>query len=372
MDHNTFCIAPWIYADFEKRDSKRIIRPCCSYGVDGKLPYEIDNLDDWEVSEKLGEIKANLLTGVRDPGCALCWRDEDLKNPSRRGKYNDLWGHTPPQTHKLTHFRLRTGNHCNLKCLMCQPRDSDKIAREYDHMGLEYSLTGREEFDWIGLAEIKQRIDDIELLDMLGGEPLLSKPLLEFLRELVDMDRAKDIDLIFDTNGTVYTPRLAELLSEFKSVNFKVSMEAVGAANDYIRYPSKFSKVCKNIDLYKQMPNSYVQFMPTFGILNIFTFPELLSWAELRGLPMAMFNYVHTHSYQDPVVLPKPLKEQLLEKIEGRTWNYMGPIEAIKSICATPSDPELFKQFKSYIELRDMQRKQNILESLPYFKPYWS
>jgi hypothetical protein len=50
----------------------------------------------------------------------------------------------------------------------------------------------------------------------------------------------------------------------------------------------------------------------------------------------------------------------------------MGTIEAIKSICATPSDADLFQQFKDYISIRDIQRKQNILESLPYFEPYWS
>ena len=60
-----------------------------------------------------------------------------------------------------------------------------------------------------------------------------------------------------------------DLLKEFERVTYKCSLEMWGDRNDYIRYPSKWPEVHKNIKLISTLPNVSLGLTLTVGPLNI-------------------------------------------------------------------------------------------------------
>lgn len=355
---DTRCTAPWVNADFDYKRGIRTIRPCCIYGVGMDNPNPVSTLEEWKVSEELADVREKLDNGIWPDRCWVCKRDETMGNESKRQEYNRLH---PEKTPEIIAMKVRTGWDCNLKCTMCLPKSSKKVAEEYTELGETWTLTGREEYDVGARDEIEKQLPHIQYLDIQGGEPLMHKPTLSWLEDVVIAKGfAKNQTLRITTNGTVSTDRLRAIYSEFKQVNFSVSIDGIGKLDEYIRFPTKWEKILKTIEEAK--PYCEVSVMPTLNILNMFGYDEIVDWSNQNGYEMGLTNVVDFPKCLHPSVLPEPLKAELAKTTKDAF---------VKEMCATPTDPEKLKEFVRYISARDRVRGNSILDVLPQFEPWF-
>ncbi len=99
------------------------------------------------------------------------------------------------------------------------------------------------------------------------------------MQECIDKNR-KDIVMFFNTNCTNVNTKFTNLISQFNRVNINASIDGVGAVNDYIRSPSNWSQISKNIETLAQMPNVHLGVTPTVQVYNIFNLVDTLEWVE--------------------------------------------------------------------------------------------
>jgi hypothetical protein len=71
----------------------------------------------------------------------------------------------------------------------------------------------------------------------------------EALELCIRSGRASEIELSYNTNLTVLPERVSSLWPHFRSVSLLCSVDGFGAVNDYIRRPSRWSDIDRNLRL---------------------------------------------------------------------------------------------------------------------------
>ena len=94
---------------------------------------------------------------------------------------------------------------------------------------------------------MKDQAKHIQELYFEGGEPLLIPEHYKILEFLVEEGLARQVNLRYNSNGLELPDKLFKLWDHFKEVRFNFSIDAYAERNDYIRYPSKWSDVEKNL-----------------------------------------------------------------------------------------------------------------------------
>jgi len=224
----------------------------------------------------------------------------------------------PEQTPKLRSIQFKLNNVCNFACLMCGPKYSNKIAKirgfrhyPYTHNGV---LDNDEIYNDQWLSEFLKISENIEHIKFTGGEPLVNPnfyKLLNFFKSNLDTSKIK-LEII--TNGSV--PLDSEYLSMWKEVEFKISIEAVGERNDYIRQGSNWKTLQRNIQYFKEFRNTNLKVGTVIQALNIFVMDELINYVE-SIVPKNHHEFVfliNPYALQ-PQHLPAKAKIQTFEKL---------------------------------------------------------
>ena len=110
-------------------------------------------------------------------------------------------------------FKIKIfGNLCNLKCVMCNPHTSSKIAAEMKRHG-EWSgnsiVNPSKKMDMDKFyADLKKVLPTTNQIEIVGGEPLLYPETYKFLNWIVENDLSK----INSSTGVIYAgnPKILE------------------------------------------------------------------------------------------------------------------------------------------------------------------
>jgi sulfatase maturation enzyme AslB (radical SAM superfamily) len=148
---------------------------------------------------------------------------------------------------------------------------------------------------------------DIEVIEVLGGEPLFNKQFIQLAESLAASGAAKHMTMIIITNGTLLTQRLIDLFQKFKKTVFAVSVDGVGPVNDYQRWPSRFVEIDKNL----AMINSHfdLSLLPTVTAVNIIGLSDLYEYALSKNYMINNVEPVQHWPQLNPVNLPDQLKK---------------------------------------------------------------
>ena len=303
-------------------------------------------------------IRAAMLAGKRHSDCLCCWQEEDAGITSRRQVEVERWkeqlsftdaikitqanGHLdePPA---LQYWDIRFGNKCNLKCRMCWPGDSQLWYQDIlalgqtwfysNDMNLQVKGDARRKasieddpFNWheenFFWQEIDKQSKDIQRIYIAGGEPLIIQRHYRFLNDLIENDFAKNIELEYATNITVLPQEVLSIWRNFKSVTLALSIDGVEHTNSYIRYPSVWAHIEKNVDrLLNASENIHLYINATVGVLNIYNLPELIDWVFSKKGKRSIDLVAHIlcePSYLSCQILPTEIKRQITERIEGK------------------------------------------------------
>jgi sulfatase maturation enzyme AslB (radical SAM superfamily) len=347
-DCNAFCPLPWIMTAVRNNGD---IRACAqantakSRGIFRKndgTPYNInkDSIEDSRNSELVKEMRKSMLNGISPEPCLRCEREEINNIPSRREyeqkeskdfftfedakKITASDGTISTRELPLKYLDLRFGNKCNTKCRMCGPTDSDLWYNDYVNLW-DYSkykdndttvqLVENKNKKWVPQENIynwiesdnfwknvENNLQNLVYIHTVGGEPLLIKRQFDLLEKCVELDIAKNITLEYNTNGTILPEKAMKYWKNFKLVKIGLSIDGIEEVNDYIRHPSKWASIEKNIhQLDKMEGDVWLWFSYTVQAYNILHLKDMMKWRV--GQSFERFG----NSLSDPFISPHPL-----------------------------------------------------------------
>ena len=383
MDINSKTFCPLLYNGIAT-DPSGGYRPCCRFHQSESFR---GSLDDYKSSDMYKKIEQEFLTGVWPKGCLDCKENEERNGESKRlreisnykNKYNqdiDL-GHL--QSIKYDLVDLRLSNKCNLGCLSCNPKSSSVIFDEVkEHPNLEQHLSHyRVMFDGVKDKDLTNPYSDEEIdklfdcvgktsrIYFTGGEPSIVKGALKFLQRLIDEGYNETVNLEFNSNFQTYNPKFIDLLSHFPNGLMLPSIDAIGERAEYIRYPSDWSQIEKNIKLFtEKCPTWRMRFAPTISLLNIFYLDELADYCDKNNYDYSLMNILFGPQYFNITIMPDKWKDIALDKLK-----HLPEVEGIrKYIYSRDPDLERLQACRTNLNRADRIRNNNFRRSLPILK----
>jgi organic radical activating enzyme len=192
-------------------------------------------------------------------------------------------------------LELRISNLCNLKCRMCSPKFSTRTTKDWKEVIpiIEKSMTDKllsktnfKEY----LENPLRRLEFVEIIAMLettkgslkrlvftGGEPFMEPYLLDTIKFISDY--AKDIELIFVSNGTKFE-KLEDFdyyFRKFKKVTIKLSCDGTKNHYNYIRQNSNWEHFSQEA-LYLKNFKVEIGFNIVVQIYNYQNVIETIEW----------------------------------------------------------------------------------------------
>jgi MoaA/NifB/PqqE/SkfB family radical SAM enzyme len=323
------------------------VRPCCLAREEitddngEKINLRSSDLMTAYKSTYMQDLRKQMLRGEKPRTCQLCWEEEAAGRTSKRINsrirlkelYKNVdWENLIPD--QLWFVDLKLGNICNLKCRICGSWSSSKWADEElkyapgtpkeKHVAYQWLKQGAWPRDndtnfWNNLKEL---LPNIKYMEFTGGEPFLIQEHFELLRFAVDQGYSKNIDIHYNTNGTV-DPEESWLWQHFGRVDIAFSIDNVGERFEYERYGAKWQEVNDNImsiTSYNQHANLTTQLCFTVNIQNVYYLDELLTWADRKGFDNVYFNMLHSPDHMSIQQMTPDARELVLNKLKTTFW----------------------------------------------------
>jgi organic radical activating enzyme len=354
INDSTFCAAPW----FQLRNSSLgNYRACCSITQEksnfaGQIDYKWPTYSpaEWMNSDYMHYLRQELTNGNQLPECHRCWRHEDHQMISQRQILNNTISYNQgdhlDQTWVKSYFNnksnyahdllliadIKLTNLCNFACAMCVPEDSTQIYTQWQknkkHTWVIQQLQKNPKY----LDQVKQVYVDkhhhqllqyaiqkkVRHIKILGGEPLLDQVALNML-SAVDPSQKARTSLIIITNGSVDLDSVCQLLGDFQTIQFIMSLEGVGAVQDYIRKGSSWTQIEKNVDnfltKYSNSKNN-LRIHHTVQALSLYRLHELVDWCDSKNIQLST-EILTKPDYMSVAVMPKELRLDCFQKLIG-------------------------------------------------------
>lgn len=278
--------------------------------------------DAWK-SDYMNGLRESFLKGERRKGCRECWREQDMGlKPMRYDSYN--YGISEQQVQNPVQplrIEINASNICNLKCRICMPTASHKWIREAKEL---YGWDEKVHFNMNeeNAKTIKSWAKNFVEIAFFGGEPLMAKENLELLQYCVDQGFAKNINVLLNTNGTVYSDEIVALFKQFKHVYLNFSIDDIGERFEYQRKNAKWSEVVDNIKKYiahggyTQEDTIQSKICCSVTNMNIYYFPEYFEFMNehFPGMPV-YWNLIYEPWEFSIEILPDEIKAIIQDRL---------------------------------------------------------
>jgi radical SAM protein with 4Fe4S-binding SPASM domain len=319
---SNFCIVPWTHIEISPSGD---IRPCCEYESSmGNINDKDSSIIEAWNNDRFKQLRQDYLDGVNPKGCAKCQQCENVGIKSRRQYENKKYKHLFDKAVSVdasapAMMDIKFGNICNIKCRICSSKNSHVWKRDEKQL---FGFTTIEESSqsWVEIDsrwnELSEFVDNLEVLYISGGEPLLIKKNYEFLRACIEKNKAKNISVRILTNGTItLESELIEILKHFKHVYIGYSIDDLGEKFNYQRNPAKWDKVEKNF--LDALSNNFIDIGISYSIsiFNVLSGSEFIKWCNDIKFPTEKIirNFVRHPNHFDISMLTPEEKEQILK-----------------------------------------------------------
>ncbi|CAB4133319.1 hypothetical protein UFOVP257_133 [uncultured Caudovirales phage] len=255
---------------------------------------------------------------------------------------------------------------CNLACIICEPALSTKWRLE------ENVKQGATSVDETLLRNTIRNInlEQLETVHIYGGETLLTKTHEIILEELTPY--AKNLTIWYDTNGTVVPSRKTiELWEPFHLVRLKLSLDGIGEAFNYMRYPANWTKVEDTISkIVDVMPyNHMLTVRPAIGFLNFHLIKELREWQQKylyanRLGDLTEFEYTPVYGIYKAENMTQDMKDELM-----MIYDISDSIHVVMPKFVRGTELEL-STIKNELTKLDLRRGLDYKKSLPHLIKY--
>jgi len=391
------CILPWVSIETSPIGTAR---PCCltkdeiiyhdEKGIEHKYNLKTHTLEEIYHSPYMQDLRQDFLAGNKPATCQRCWAEEAAGRISKRinsrvrlkDYYDSVdWHNLNPN--QLWFIDLKLGNICNLKCRICGSWSSSKWAQEEVHYEVRnHELAGVQNYDkkqhlaytylkegtWpretkIFWENLKTLLPNIRYFEFTGGEPFLIQQHFDLLQYAVDKEYSKNIDIHYNTNGTVY-PEVAELWAQFKHVEIAFSIDNIGHRFEYERYGADWEEVQANIAKLNLMRSNKIstQLCTTINIQNVYYLPEICEWIMTQEFDNIYFNMLHDPWHMSISRMTIEAQQLVIDRLTTHIFDSKFKAEIIRVIRfiqnGQGSDGTVFL---GKMTQTDTYRKQNLL-----------
>ena len=323
-DKKYFCYEIYKNLAVWSRNGQLAYNPCSFYKGYIKESDKFSLADVWNSPEHL-KLKQSVENDMPIEGCQRCYDAEKNGLESRRMGSRKLY----EEYHQDTDIDLdgpsgldySVGNLCNLKCVICNPRNSTKWVPDYQKL---YPLRPIEQFQFDKYNQIE--ITDSDALKNIknvhfhgGGEPLMVENHINLLKRINEVKGLSDVRVFYNVNGTkTVSDSVLRLWEECRLIELYFSIDDVGKRFDYQRTGADWHQVQTNLQwFYDNMPQNHMfNINCTWSYLNLFYLDELYDW---------YINNFATNRYGDPtnLIFQKGLDDYSLDHISQSTYDIL-------------------------------------------------
>jgi len=364
---DTFCAVPFGITTIS---TAGLTKPCCRYqGYSGS----IDNFD-FNNNEVISQIRTDIKHARRHQNCKSCWKAEEFGQTSFRQIYNikyedqfDLDWVDSPGPRDLT---VSPSNLCNFKCRICFPGTSSKVASEK----LKFASDLKEKQKLKNIINISKNNNitadkilslaaELKYLHILGGEPFLWPELNCLLDKLIDHGLAKNIQIEFNTNGSLFPNQIISKLLKFKFVEILISIDDIGKRFELQR-GGKWESVLQNVLSFKKLKcaNFSVKVSPTVNIQNLLYLDQLVDFYNQHNLEI-VWTFLENPYYFSIDQITEKMKNIVYEKYIGHP-NLELQMIAKRMHQTAAVDGQLFLHHMNQFDQRRDQNSKIILKEL--------
>ena len=397
-DHedDVMCILPWIH--MHPWPNGKTMLCCDSPWEDHIGDLRENSLEEVWNSEKMKQVRLNMLNGKKCSQCVRCYEKEDKGHDSLRVRSNRDW--LEPHWDKvaktntdgslddlhIVYLDFRFSNVCNLRCRYCGPELSSKWyadakASTFNISPTERVIQIRKDVDNF-MEEFDPMLEHIEQIYWAGGEPIMMDEHWGIMNRLVEMGKT-DIRIFYNTNFTTLTYKkhnVLDLWKNFDNISVGASLDAEGVRGEYQRKGTVWADVESNIKQLKETsPEVDFYISATVSAYNAWHITDFhRSWVDKGYIKPAdwYMNVLLNNQRFRMSVLPETLKNEIKYKWEKHlSWlepqDHIGrATEGYKSAIKFLDDDHthLLNEFKAFNLEFDKLRDENFDEVYPELK----
>ena len=298
-----------------------------------------------------------------------------LKQETLRKILNDKNVNLEPT--EMDAFKIKIfGNLCNLKCVMCNPFTSSKIAAEMKKYG-----------EWSGPSivnpskkmnmqkfynDLKKVLPTTNQIEIVGGEPFLYPETHELVNWIVENNLYKNLELRFVTNAMTENFDLFALFKYFKKVTIMFSIDGVGKKDEYIRTGTIWEEKVRNIKNMALLPKVKASFSTTVQMLNIGYLNEIHDFVyDTFNIKPRLNNGLTFPVWARAVNIPKNIADSYIEKY--KQLNFYNKKAHIKTLMNHKErNHKNFLRGIYELSKLDKRRNTNLLDEYPEFEAYYT
>jgi MoaA/NifB/PqqE/SkfB family radical SAM enzyme len=281
----------------------------------------------------------------------------------------------------LMFLDLKLGYICNLKCRICGSWSSSTFAVE--EITYDISLYRKNSFHYTIMRqgrwpresaefwkELEYNLEDIRYLEFTGGEPFMIDEHFDLLQHLVDKKLAHQIEIHYNTNGTIFPAHAEDIWQYFKHVEIAFSIDDIAERFEYQRSGAKWDEVNTNIRLFQNMRdrnlNMSLQICCTVNVFNVMYLDQVAAWIDTQDVDYVYWNMLHDAPYFSIATLPESVKESIAQRLRSATFpsRWQRDIDQVIEFMlnGASQDGELLKKM---IRQLDIRRDQNLIIVAP-------
>jgi hypothetical protein len=335
----------------QKNSEDKVLLGHCCVSKFGGLRDTVDINDSFLADNR----QYYLDTGELPEACEYCTKIETEGFYSRRQMHarRNVEQNSFPVQVQLEKLEYNCDNICNLKCVMCSSYYSSSWID--DEIKLGFPVLQKIKHTKHNNLLYNVDVSKVTAVYFNGGEPLMTRDHINVLNYLIEKGNPDKIWLTYSSNGTFpITDELAGIWEKFGGIEILFSIDAVGDAYDYIRYPGNWTQVEQNLlgfkDLRSKLKNCDLHFLITVGIHNVFYLDQTLQWASnnefkvitqdtngrsqlsLANFPAAYINQLHNYARTLPneTVQQNIISQSSLSKNDTRWVEYLNSLDRIR------------------------------------------
>lgn len=347
-------------------EPKVLVSPCLTESVEIAV-NEYTNLFKHPTLVNLREH--NRITNTLVSNCQICVKEETLGlNCGHKSASNNYI------TDRLVYNQSGPGFItfqiswlCNLACVVCGPGASTKWRSEQGVVG-NISITADQ------LRAIIRTLDlsNLHTVHVFGGEPMLNSINRVILEELEEY--AHNITVWYDTNATAIPDAdTLRLWEKFKMIRIKFSIDAVGSAFEYLRWPGRWKKVLETVDWFKQnlSPNHLFSLRPNFGMLNMHCAEDLINWHNQEFKTNRMGDPVEfEYNTNFGVFAAKNMSQPMIDDLRNQYHNNPNMMFLLQLDAESDANERMLAAKNRLLQL-DARRRNSYQDSLPHLAKYF-
>jgi len=378
LSSKNFCILPFVHAHISTTGQSQV---CCM------SEESFGNVKELGISQvysknntKLINFRQDMLNNGLPDSCINCSRPESYGNTSHRITSNKMFGHLLNDIDDLVNnekiflWDVRFSNLCNLKCRICGPYASTRIAEEQKTTNV--LIKPFNEYNEFFEFFIKN-IDHVTEFYFCGGEPLMMDEHYKVLDLLIEH---KKFDVAIRYNSNLTTLKLKDknvidYWQKFKNVKVSASIDAGWEQLSYIRHGADWDTILDNLSTIRYNA-SHVELIigVAVNILNAFHIFRMYKYLVNRQLikPNEIY-FIPVNGHMSLSCLPEHIKEKvnthwIKELAEIKEQRVIDSGLALLQTMNSADNYYMLTHFITEVKDLDKKRNENFMEVFPELK----